>query len=130
MLKRYDLEQTARVFGEIVKSARQEGKTRTKCEWLYEIIQSQAYPRALSTEDLNVYVGDYGPRHIDTDGNALFYYVDPGYKIRLYPISGDEFSFEDQFHRRAEFEKGGGGKVEAIVIHYYRDTSEKSPRDR
>lgn len=130
LLRRYDLAYSAKTFNEIVQQLKKEGRAKTKAEWLFEIINSQAFPQTIREEEFNECVGDYGNRHIVRDGNDLCYFVNPGQKIRLYKISPNEFSFKDQFHRRIKFEKDGRSRVIKLIIYYYRDSFEESEKNQ
>lgn len=129
LVTRYNLAYAAKIFEEIVRQLKKEGREKTKAEWLFEIINSQAHPQPIREEEFNECVGDYGNRHIARDGDALYYFVNPGQNIRLYKISLNEFSFKDQFHRRIKFEKDGRGRIKKLIIYYYRDSFEESEKN-
>lgn len=130
LLKKRDLAYSAEVFNEIVQSLKKEGRAETKAEWLYEIIASQAHPQALLENEKTAVLGDYGVRHIDSDGKDLYYYVDPKQKTRLYRIAPNEFSLKGQFFRRIKFGTDDQGNVTKLIVLYYRDSSEESAKSK
>jgi len=116
------------VFGEIVQRLHAQGLKNTKAEWLYEILHSQADPRPVAEEEMDNYAGDFGQRHVAREGRELVYFTDPGQKTRLFRISANEFSLQGQFFRRLRFVRDERGRVMKLVMNYYRDSSEESPR--
>jgi hypothetical protein len=128
LIKDGGLASSSKVFGEIVKTLKNEGHAKTKAEWLFEIIDSQAHPRVLTENERAAVAGDYGVRHIDTDGTDLYYFVDPKQKTRLFKIAPNEYSLKGQFFRRLKFEMDAQGKAVKLIMNYYRDSSEESVR--
>ncbi|MBN2344938.1 MAG: serine hydrolase [Candidatus Aminicenantes bacterium] len=128
LMKKGGLAASAAAFGEIVRRLQEEGKGRTKTEWLHEILRSQADPQPIALSEMDEYAGNYGPRRIAREGSELVYFVDPGRKTRLFRIHADEFSLQGQFFRRLRFARDGSGRVVKLVMNYYRDSSEESAR--
>jgi CubicO group peptidase (beta-lactamase class C family) len=128
LMKDGGLASSSKAFGEIVRTLRDEGQAKTKAEWLFEIIDSQAHPRSLDENERAAVCGDYENRQIILEGQDLYSVVNGGQKTRLYKIAPNEFSLKGQFFRRLKFETDARGKAVKLIMNYYRDSSEESAR--
>jgi hypothetical protein len=128
LIKKGGLAASAAALETIVDRLRAQGLANTKAEWLQEIIRSQADPRPMPPDEMDEYAGDFGARHIAREGDALVYFVDSGRKTRLFWIHAEEFSLQGQFFRRLRFIRDERGRVMKLIVNYYRDSYEESPR--
>jgi hypothetical protein len=130
LLKKCTFQEAAETFRAILTEVQSHGMARTKTEWFYRILAAHAESIPLRTEDIRAYVGDYGQRHVTSDGRELYYhYGDSGQKYRLLKINETEFAVENVYNMIVRFHKGHNREVIGIASCYYRDTCESSQRN-
>jgi hypothetical protein len=71
-------------------------------EWYRAMYEAALNPVTLDPETMRSYTGTYGPRTITLEGDSLFYQREDRPKLKLVPISDDDFMVEgiDRFRLR------------------------------
>jgi retinol-binding protein 3 len=84
----------------------------------------------LSREEMEAYVGAYGPREITLDAGGLSYRRGEAAWQRLVPVGDDRFLVADLLGFRLRFERDGEGRVTRLVGIYEDGREEPSERTR
>jgi len=98
--------------------------------WARTGLANELEPVSLSKGELKKYEGDYGPRHISREGDALFYQRDGREKMRLIPMGEDTFRIADLDYFRIRFEHDEKGKVVRLVGMYDNGRVDGNDRDK
>jgi hypothetical protein len=97
--------------------------------FVVERLEALRNPADVGEETLKRWAGDYGPRHIVFEDGALWYERDERPRYRMIPISETLFCFEELDFFKLEIETDGAGNPVALVGHYDRGYTDRSPRD-
>ena len=98
--------------------------------WGLASINSKLHPIVCSSEDLALYAGDYGVRHIRVDGSTLEYRRDGVADWKnLICFERDQFVIDGFDGFIMEFARNDDGDITRIVGHYDRGNTDESIRD-
>jgi len=112
----------------ILESSAEEWK-KDGIRFIVERLEALRNPAEVGEETLKRWVGDYGPRHIIFENGALWYERDERPRYKMIPISETLFCFEDLDFFKLQIETDGDGNPIALVGHYDRGYTDRSPRD-
>ena len=93
---------------------------RTLLEWEMLELDSRLHPTEMSQEQMEEYIGQYGPRRVFREEGILFYQRENRSRHRLEPIGTDLFRVGDLDYFRLSFGRDDDGNIEK-VIGLYRD---------
>ena len=99
-------------------------------QWAKEALKAENNPVHLSAEEMEKYVGDYGPRRISLREGRLYYQREGRPEFRLHPLTTNTFALEGYVPFRIEFVLDETGLTTKIVGHYLDGTTDESLRDR
>lgn len=114
------------ILGDLLEEAGPE--ERFDLEWAMQDLTSRLEPVTLESDEMNEYVGTYGPRRIFMDGDQLFYQRDDRPRHRLLPMAKDLFRVGDLTFFRLEFERNDGGDITGLIGLY--DNGRREPHAR
>ena len=112
----------------ILESSDEEWK-KENIRFIVERLEALRNPAEVSEETLKRWVGDYGPRHVIFENGGLWYERDERPRYRMIPISETLFCFEELDFFKLEIETDDEGNPVALVGHYDRGYTDRSPRD-
>jgi CubicO group peptidase (beta-lactamase class C family) len=98
--------------------------------WAKEALQAEKNPVELSIEEMEKFVGDYGPRRITLREGRLYYQREGRPEYRLKPLTKDMFALEGYTPFRVRFASDTSGKVTKIIGLYIAGNIDESPRNR
>ena len=103
-------------------------------QWFSQWIKARAFPISLSNEELNRYIGKYGPRRIDIKNGDLYYYRSDRRtprEYRLLKAYGNTFILDDDYPDvfRLKFVMDKNNKAAKIIGLYIDGSSNESIRD-
>ena len=101
---------------------------KTRLAFLAETLKLRRSPVELAAEDLQAYVGTYGPRVVRLAEGRLTYRRGEGRERLLLPVGGDRFLLDGMDGFRLRFERDEQGAVIRIVGLY--DDGRQEPNDR
>ena len=87
-------------------------------DWGIAGLQAEVNPVVLTESEMLAYVGDFGPRHVRSEGGVLIYQREDGPRYRMTPMGNDLFGFADIPYFRLQFIKDDFGKVIAVEGRY------------
>jgi tetratricopeptide (TPR) repeat protein len=99
-------------------------------QWARDALKAAENPVELSTEELEKFAGDYGPRHIFIRDGRLYYQRDGRPEYRLTPLNKNTFALEGYGPFRIRFDSDESGRVTKIVGLYIQGNTDESPRDK
>lgn len=99
-------------------------------QWARDALNVEKKPVDLSAEEMQKFLGDYGPRRITLRGGRLYYQRDGRPEYGLIPIGKNTFALEGYGPFRMEFVEDESGKVIKIVGHYIYGNTDQSLRTR
>ncbi|MBS1494419.1 MAG: S41 family peptidase [Bacteroidetes bacterium] len=113
----------------ISKSNSEEQKQQYK--WNIEPLEAKLNPVTVSSEVLQKYAGDYGPRKIYFENNQLIY-ERPGVlgKTKLTPIRADYFTLEARDNFRVKFNTDASGNVISLTGMYSDGVQEENKKEK
>jgi len=95
--------------------------------WHADILRARLDPVTVSTETLEAYAGQYGPRRLFVENDRLLYQRDGRPELKLVPISQNTFIVTDHPEVRIQVEVTSG-KAGALVVKYDNGHQERSER--
>jgi hypothetical protein len=98
--------------------------------WGKEAFQAEKNPVEHSIEEMEKFVGDYGPRRIILREGRLYYKREGRPEYRLKPLTKDMFALEGYTPFRVRFASDTSGKVTKIIGLYIAGNMDESPRNR
>jgi hypothetical protein len=98
--------------------------------WAQQEVEAQLNPITLSPEQLEEYVGTFGPRGFFVEEGALYYQREGRPKYRLVPLGDDLFKLEDLTYFRLQFERNDDGHVNLVIGLYDDGQKDPSPRTK
>lgn len=113
----------------IVRSRENDPDRIRSLDWAIEGEEACLTPLRLPTEELQAYVGTYGPRVLTLVGDTLFYQRGDRAKRRLIPLSKHRFALDGTDHVRFEFVADSAGRITEIIGLYedgYTDRHKRS----
>ena len=113
---------------QILESSDEEWK-KENIRFVVERLEALRNPAEVPEGTMKRWAGDYGPRHIIFEEGALWYERDERPRYRMIPISETLFCFEELDFFKLEIETDDEGNPVAIVGHYDRGYTDRSPRD-
>lgn len=108
------------------KESDPDGKERL--QWALEGLAAKAEPAVLTPEQLDAYVGVYGPRRIQLAEGELTYQRGDRPASVLIPMGDDRFALKGFDGFRVRFERDASGKVVTLVGLYESGREEPSER--
>ncbi len=97
--------------------------------WAKIALKAEKNPVSLSAEEMERFVGDYGPRHISLREGCLYYQREGRDEYRLKPLTKDTFALEGYAPFRIQFVSDESGQVTKIVGLYISGQTDESLRD-
>lgn len=113
---------------QIMENSDEEWK-RDNIRFIVERLEALRNPADVAEETLKRWAGDYGLRHIIFEEGGLWYERDERPRYRMIPISETLFCFEELDFFKLEIETDDEGNPVALVGHYDRGYTDRSPRD-
>lgn len=104
------------------------GALASRLEWLREGVEAASVDYRPSGDELQAYVGEYGPRSVRVDGSKLKYSRDGGAPRSLTPMAPDLFGLDGNAGFRMRFERDEQGRIIAIIGLYSDGRTDRSPR--
>ena len=95
--------------------------------WVRDRWQGEA--ATISADEISLYVGDYGERHLVVHEGKLSYYRGSGTPRELVPVAEHQFMMRSLDFFKIEIELGADGRAEKIVGYYSDGSRDESPRD-
>jgi len=99
-------------------------------QWAKDTLKVEKDPVVLSSEDLERFAGDYGPRHITHREGRLYYQREGRPEYRLKPLSRNTFALEGYGPFRIRFDSDKSGQVTKLVGLYIQGNTDQFPRNR
>ena len=121
------LEEAHRLCLEALREQSDDPQQKSQLSWAIDTIQMKTNPYEVPTRKLKEYAGEYGPRAVRKEGNALMY-KRTGPWSRLVPIREDLFAVEGVDYFRVRFERNEDGEVTTLVGLYDNGMEEPSLR--
>jgi len=103
---------------------------RHRLEWIITGKEAEQNPVTLTPEEMQVYVGSYGPRTITLEDGELSYQRKERPKYRLIPMVGDTFVLDGMDDFRVQFGRDETGAVTEIIGMYDNGHRDVNPRDK
>lgn len=96
--------------------------------WAYDGLNARLNPVSPDEKTMKKYVGVYGPRKITLENGNLYYQRESRPKMKMIPMSGDMFWFEEIEYFRLKFiiEKGEAAAVEGHYDNGRTDLNKKT----
>jgi len=99
-------------------------------QWARDALEAEKNPVSLSAEEMERFVGNYGPRHITYREGRLYYQREGRDEYRLKPLTKDTFALEGYTPFRIQFVSDASGQVTKIVGIYISGQTDESLRDK
>ncbi len=101
---------------------------RAELEWEIAGKLAARNPVVLTAAELKKFAGEYGPRRVTFESDALYYQRESGPKRRMVAMSKSLFSLDGLDFFRAEFIVDDRGKVREFVGHYRQGHTDRNER--
>jgi hypothetical protein len=105
-----------------------DGDAKARLAWAQQELEAQLNPVTLSPEQLEEYVGTFGPRGFFVEEGVLYYQREGRPKYRLIPMGNDLFKLENLTYFRLQFERDDDGQVNLVVGLYDDGQQDPAPR--
>lgn len=102
---------------------------RARLEWDKLEIDSRLEPREISREQMDEYVGQYGPRRIFVEDGGHFYQREDRAPHRLAPLGVDLFRVGDLDYFRLSFGRDDEGRIIKVIGLYREGRTDENSRD-
>lgn len=122
------IEQAITQYGKVAELRPDETLDRTPLAWLVPALQARLTPPDPAEEDLERFVGRYGPRLIELEDGELYYTRDGGQRTKLRPLGANLFQHERADWFRVRFDTDAQGRVFRLVGLYRDGRRDESPR--
>ena len=97
-------------------------------KWIRDGLQANEDNVELTASQRQVYVGNYGPRNVSSDGSNLFYQKGGNDKLKLVPMGDHKFMIAELPFMRLQFDYEDG-QVIALVGHYDNGTNHRNEKE-
>jgi hypothetical protein len=105
------------------------GQLEARIGWLEEGVALKTMRATPSKEEMERYVGWYGPRHIELEAGQLFYRREGSTgRSQLIPLGTHVFGLEGQHEFRIRFAFDEGGHPTKIIGLYANGETDETPR--
>jgi hypothetical protein len=101
-----------------------------RLEWLIAGKEAERNSVSLTAEQMQAYVGSYGPRTITLQEGKLYYQREERPKYRLIPMGEDTFMLEGLDYFRVRFGRDDTGTITEIIGLYNDGHRDGNPRDK
>lgn len=102
---------------------------RARIRWVELRLEATRSPVEVAPERLRALAGDYGPRHVTLEGDALYYQREGNPRFRLVPLAPDLFQPIGLETFRIRFVEDDAGRPTKIVGLYFGGGRDETPRD-
>jgi len=128
-----DLDQNQEAIGSFesaLRIRRGHRLTTRALEWASEALKVEKSPVSLSADEMEIFAGDYGPRHIILRDGSLYYKRDGRPEYRLIPLTKDTFFLDGYARFRLQFILDENGSSAKIIGLYIQGDTDESLRDQ
>jgi len=101
-----------------------------RLQWMIDGKEIEHNPLTVDPEELQPFVGTYGPRTITFEDGQLYYQREERPKYRLIPMGNDTFILDGLDYFRIQFAKDESGAVTEIIGMYDNGRRDGNPRDK
>lgn len=101
-----------------------------RIEWIKQRMSVENQPIKIATDQLALYTGDYGPRHIRLKNSTLYYQREGNPEYRMIPLSQVLFALEGMETFRLQFEVDGDGRAIKVIGFYINERSDENSRTK
>ncbi len=109
-------------------AAEAEGDQQAALNWTIAGLEAAAAPVTLEPAAMERFAGQYGPRRVWIEEDALWYERGQNGRYRMIAMGGDWFMFEELDFFRIEFETDDGGQTATLVGHYDNGHQDRNER--
>jgi hypothetical protein len=102
---------------------------RFRLTWARDGLECELHPVTLPAEEMQAYLGTYGPRRVYLEEGELWYQREDRPPYRLEPMGDDRFLVGDLDYFRLSFERDEEGRVDRIVGNYDNGQTDAHERD-
>jgi hypothetical protein len=113
-----------------LKEKTEDPDRRFKYQWAIDGKQIKLNPVDVGENQLQAYVGQYGPRKIWVEAGKLFYQRGEGRKYELVPMGDHRFMIEELDYFRVQFGLDGSGQASEIIGQYDNGRTDSHKRDK
>jgi tetratricopeptide (TPR) repeat protein len=117
-------------FESVLKLDSDNKRAKDGIQWAKDSLKAEKNPVSPSVEELERFVGDYGPRHITLREGRLYYQREGRDEYRLKPLTKDTFALDGYAPFRIRFVSDESGQVTKVIGLYIGGRTDESPRDK
>lgn len=133
-LKHKDIKTLSNIYAKMLNRLKKGKKDYEIVQWFSQWIKARAFPIRFSNEELNRYIGNYGPRRIIIKNGDLYYYRSDRRtprEYRLLKAYENTFILDDDYPDvfRLKFVMDKNNKAAKIIGLYIDGSSNESIRD-
>lgn len=103
---------------------------RYSLEWIIAGKEATQNPVTMTPDELQPFVGVYGPRTITLEDGELYYQREERSKYRLIPMGDDTFMLDGLDYFRVQFGRDASGAVTEIIGLYDNGRRDGNPKDK
>ena len=112
-----------------IESNAKDPQQKAEAAWAGSALDAQMKPVTLSAEALNHLAGNYGSRHVISEGGQLYIQLGQNPRMRLVPMTADTFSVDGAESPRLHFIADNSGKTTKLVELYPGGRQEELARE-
>jgi hypothetical protein len=109
--------------------AEEDEEYKATLSWALEDLESELKPTTISMEQMQEYVGRYGPRRVFLEDGVLYYQREDRPRYAMRPMGPDLFHIGDLDYFRLEFERNDTGAIVKVIGLYDNGQTDENPRD-
>jgi hypothetical protein len=106
-----------------------EGPEQAQLLWDIDRLKAMTNQVEIDTDTMRKYAGNYGARKLTLENGALYYQRNQGPKMKMIPMTGTTFMFEEIDGFKLEIELNGAGNPVAALGHYREGRIDRTERD-